>query len=195
MYGVQHILQRIRRVGVIHYGSDTFGGAYRLQSSGYALQSAHDNKYILWLLAEHTRRTIYGEQIADIELTNKLHAYLMSVHLKVHTLEVALYDMSRIVGNCARGICLHSCLGVLHHYHAILIISIGDSKGTLRQVIEEFLLGITIVLECLMIIKVIAGKIGEKSACESQSAYAFLRYGMAGALHESIFTTSFDHLG
>ena len=40
---------------------------------------------------------------------------------------------------------------------AVLVVGIGNGKGSLRQSVEECLLGVTVVLECLVVIEMVAG--------------------------------------
>ncbi len=118
----------------------------------------------------------------------------MAVEVEVHTLEVALYDVCYVVGGGACGVRLHGGLRVLRHYHAVLVVGIGDGEGTLRQVVEELLLCVAVVLERLVVVEVVARQVGEESTGEGQSADAVLRNGVAGALHKGVFAASIHHL-
>ena len=102
----------------------------------------------------------------------------MSVDIKIHTFEMTFYNLCLEVSHLASRVGLYLCLGVLNHHHAILVVGIGDSKGCLWQHIEECLLGITIVLECLMVVKVVASKVGEYTTGKLQTTDTLLSYRM-----------------
>ena len=90
-----------------------------------------------------------------------MYANFFAVNLKIHTLEVTLQNLCTEVCHSLDRVGLDGRFGVLNHYHTILIIGIGNSKGILWQSVEEHLLCIAIVLEGLMVIKVVTGKIGK----------------------------------
>ena len=193
VYGVEHILQGIRCVGIVYHGGVALRRVYRLKTSAYAVQGAHNDEHILRRLAKHNGCAIYREQVAYVELANELYANLVSVHLKVHSLEVALDDASLEVGYRACRVGLDSGLGVLHHHHAVLVVGIGYGKGGLGQRVEERLFGVAIVLECLVIVEVVACKVGEDATGKGQSANALLCYSVRRALHEGILAASLHH--
>ena len=86
-------------------------------------------------------------------------------------------------------------LTVLHHILPVLVVGIDYGKGILWKSVEECLLGITVVLYRLMIVKMVARKVGEYATNELQSADTLLCYSMTGALHEGILTTCINHSG
>ena len=117
----------------------------------------------------------------------------MTIHFQIHTFEMTLYDTCLEVSHRTDAIGLNGSFGVLHHKHAVLIVSICNSESTLRQHIKESLLRITIVLYSLMIIQMVASQIGEDTTCKLQSTNTLLGNGMTRALHEDILTTGFYH--
>ena len=86
-------------------------------------------------------------------------------------------------------------LTVLHHKLSVLIVVVDDGERTLWQSVEERLLGITVVLYRLMIVKMVTGEIRKYTTNELQSADTLLCYSMTGALHEGILTTCINHSG
>ena len=95
-------------------------------------------------------------------------------------------------GSCRIG--LYLCLRILNHHAAVLVIGIGNGEGILWQVVEEGFLGITVVLEGLMIVQVVARKISKQTTGKLQSANALLGNGVTRAFHKGIFTTGLYHL-
>ena len=119
----------------------------------------------------------------------------MAVDVKIHAFEVALDDTGTEVGHGPRAIGLDGCLCVLHHVHAVLVVGIGNGEGVLVESVEEHFLGVAVVLYGLMIVQMVAGEVGEESACEVQSADAVLGNGVAGAFHEGILAAGLHHTG
>ena len=178
MYGVEHVLQSIGSVGIVHYSRIALRRLYRFQSSAHAVQCAHSHEHVLLVGSEHNGSAVYGEEVADVELANELYANLMAVHLKVHSLEVALDDACLEVGCGASGISLHLSLCVLHHHHAVLVVGVGYGESCLGQTVEESLLSVAIVLESLVIVEVVACEVGEYASREAQSTDALLCDGV-----------------
>ena len=193
MYGVQHVYQGIRCMGIVNDGRIAFRRTDGVKATVDALEGTHDNKDILRLLAQHNSGSIDTEQIGDIELSDKLHAHLTAVNLEVHPLEMTLHDASTEVGHLPYTVGLYRCLRILYHEQTVLVVSIGDDKGILIKAVEERLLGIAIVLHRLMIVQMVAREVREESPGKLQTANALLRDSMAGALHEHILTTSIGH--
>ena len=179
VYGVQHVLYCVRCVCIVNDSRHALGRAYRLQSSGYALQHREDEEHLILSLAEHACRAVDSEEIRDIELSDELHSDLTVVNLEQHALEVAFYDACLIVGHGPCAVCADSGAGVLHHDHSVLVVGVGDGECSLGEIVEEQFLGVAVVLECLVIVKMVTCEIGEYAAREDQSAYALLVYGMA----------------
>ena len=102
----------------------------------------------------------------------------MSIDIKIHTFEMTFYDLCLEVSHLTSRVGLYLRLSVLNHHHAIFVVGIGDSKGCLWQHIEECFLGIAIVLECLMVVEVVASKVGEYTASELQTTDTLLSYRM-----------------
>ena len=90
MDGVQYVLQGVWRVGIVYDGGIAFWRLDWLQSSVYAVKGAHHYEHILWLLAQHDGCTVYGEQVAHIELADKLYAHFSAVNLQIHAAESAI---------------------------------------------------------------------------------------------------------
>ena len=95
-------------------------------------------------------------------------------------------------GACA--VCLHRCLGVLHHHHAVLVVCVGYGESPFRQVVEEEFLCVAVVLERLVVVQMVSCEVGEYTTLEPQSSDAALYDGMARAFHEGVFASCLDHL-
>ena len=102
MNGSQHILQSIRRVGIIHDGCKPFRRVDGLQASCHTLESAQHHQHILGLLTQHHRSSIDSQEIAHIELADELHAHLVPVDVEVHPFEMTFYQASSEVAHRAR---------------------------------------------------------------------------------------------
>ena len=166
----------------------------RLQSSAYALQRTHDNQNVLGFLTQHHGCTIYGEQVAYVELTDKLHANLLAIDLEIHALEVTFDDLGPKVSHRTGGVGLNLCLTVLYHHSSVLVVGIGNGEGVLVESVEESLLGIAVVLEGTMIIQMVASQVGKQATLKPQSADTLLSDGVTRALHKGIFTSCLHHL-
>ena len=105
-----------------------------------------------------------------------------------------VYDVGAEVCHLAYRVGLYGGLGVLHHYHAVLVVGVGDGESRLGQSVEECLFGVAIVLEGLVIVEVVAREVGEYASGEFQSANAFLVYGVRRALHEGVLASGLYHL-
>ena len=193
MNGIQHILQGIGGMGIVDDCRITLRRANRIKSAVYTFKGTHRDEDFLGLLAQHHGSTIDTEQVRNIELTYELYAHLATVNLEVHSLEVAFHNTGTEVGHLADAVGLHVSLRVLHHKHAVLVISIGNGKGILAKSVEEGLFSVTIVLNRLVIVQMIAREVREKSASKLQATNTLLGYGMAGALHKYIFTARIGH--
>ena len=179
MDGLQHILKGIGRVGVVDDGGKALRRADGVEAPVDALQRTHRDENVLGLLAQHHGGTVDAEQVRDVEAPDELHAHLAAVNLEVHALEVALDDTGTEVGHLADAVGLHLRLRVLHHEQAVLVVGIGNGEGALRQLVEEHLLGVAVVLYGLVVVQMVAGQVGKESAGELQTADALLGNGVA----------------
>ena len=150
--GREHVGDGVRGVGVIDDGGESLRRPDRLQASADAAQRAHGHEHGLCVFAQQYRRGIDREQVAHVEASDKLHADLLAVDLEVHSLEVALQDARPVVGHALDGVGLDARLAVLHHEESVLVVSVGDGEGRLRQHVEEHLLGVAVVFERLVIV-------------------------------------------
>ena len=159
------------------------------------MHGTQSHKHCVRVFAKHNGCPVHCQKVADIKLAYELHTYFPAVYLKIHALEVALYDLGLEVGRALHRIGLHLRLGVLHHDHAVLVVSIGDGEGCGWQIVEEEFLGFYIVVESLVVVEVVAGDVGEESSNEVQASYAVLDNAVAAHLHEGIFASCLNHLG
>ena len=180
-------------MGVVDDGGESLRRPDRLQASADAAQRAHGHEHGLRVFAQQYRRGIDREEVAHVEASDKLHADLLAVDLEVHSLEVALQDARPVVGHALDGVGLDARLAVLHHEESVLVVSVGDGEGRLRQHVEKHLLGVAVVFERLVIVQVVSREVGEESARKVESADSVLMDGVGGALHEAIRTSCADH--
>ena len=195
MDGVEHILQSVRGMGIVHDSRIALLRADWIESSIHTLQRTQNDQYILRLLTEHDGSTIHGEQVAHIKLPDELYTNLLAIDIEIHSLEMTLYDLGLEVSHRTGGISLHLCLRVLHHEQTVLVVGIGDGEGVLFQPVEEGLFGITVILEGLMIVQMVTGEIRKETTLETESADTLLCDGMARALHEGILASGVHHPG
>ena len=175
----QHVGQRVGRVGIVDDGRVAVGRLHRLQSATHAVEGRERHEDVLGSLAQHACGAIDRQQVAHIELTDKLHTHLMAVYVEVHASEVHLDDACAEVGHLSDGVGLHRGLGVLHHHHAVFVVGVGNGEGRLGQAVEERLLGVAVVLERLVVVEMVACEVGEDAAGKLQSADALLCDGVA----------------
>ena len=180
-------------MGIIDDGGIALRRMDRFQTTAHTFQCAKDEQHVFGLLAQHHRRTIDGEQIAHIELSNELYAHLLAVDVEIHTLEVALDKLRLEVRHTASGIGLHLSLTVLHHKQTVLIVGIGDGEGIFPETVEEGFLRIAIVLEGAVIVQMVTRQVRKETACEVQSSDTLLGDGVTAALHKGILTAGIHH--
>ena len=164
---------------IIYYGCDSVFGTNRLQASSHAFQRTHHNENVFGILAQHDSSAIDSQKVADVELTDELHAYFSTVDFEIHAFKVTFDNVCAEVSHLAYGVGLDIGFAVLNHDATVFVIGIGDGKSLFGQSVEECLLGVAIVFESLMIVEVVACEIGEDASCKCQSADTFLRNGMA----------------
>ena len=117
----------------------------------------------------------------------------MTVNIQIHTFEVTFQQTSLEISHRPGGVGLDSCLRVLHHHHSVFVVGIDNRKSCFGQLIEEGFLRVAVVLEGLVIIQVVTGKVCENTARKRQSANTLLVDCMTGALHERIVTAGIHH--
>ena len=152
---------------------------YRFEASAHAFQGAHDHKNFFRLLSEHDGGAVYSQQIAYVELADELHTYLVVVNLEIHAFEMAFYYPGLEVGHAACRVCLDPGLGVLDHEHAVLVVGVGYGESVFGESVEERLFRVTVVLEGLVIVQMVACKVGKQASGKLQAAYSFLCDGVA----------------
>ena len=157
------------------------------------MQSAHYYEYIFWLFSQHNGCAIYGKQVAYVEFANKLHPNFSAIYLKIHTSEMAFQNSCLEVCHASGRVGFDSCLAVLYHNHAVLVVSICNGESCLWKTVEECFLGITVVLECLVIVEMVTGQVGKDTACEIQTADTLLCNSMRRTFHECIFASCLYH--
>ena len=104
-------------------------------------------------------------------------------------------DTGTEVGHLTYRIGLYLGLRILHHHTAVLVVGIGNGKGVLAQSVKKRLFGITVVLEGLMVVQMVACQVGKQSSSKGQATDALLGNGMTATLHEGVFTAGIHHLG
>ena len=117
----------------------------------------------------------------------------MAVNVKQHSLEVTLQDACLEIGCGTQRIGSHLGAAILRHHRTVFIIQVGQAEGLGWHIVKEALLGLKVVLEGLMIIQMVAGKIGKDSPGKAQSADALLRHAMRTDLHKGIFAARIGH--
>ena len=131
--GIQHIFQCIGCMGIIHNGSHTALGTDCLESAVYRFQGTQVNQCFPWLCPHHDSCSVDSQQVAHVEASHKLYTNLLTVNLQIHALEALLQNLSLEVCGSSCRVSLYLSLRVLHHYKSVLVIGIGDSKGSLGQ--------------------------------------------------------------
>ena len=180
-------------MGVVDDGRVAPRRAERLEAAGYVVELAQDSEYLQRFVTQHARCAVDRKQIGDIELAHELDAHLVAVDVQQHSLERHLQDARPVVGHAAGGVGADGGGGVLHHVEPVFVVGVGDGEGLARQHVKEGLLGVAIVLECLVIVEVVAGQIGEDAARKGESAYSLLRYAVAAALHKGVLAALLHH--
>ena len=97
------------------------------------------------------------------------------------------------IGQCAERIGQLPGSRILQHDKTGFVVRIRKCESRSRQIIEEFLLGFQVILDCLMIIQVITRQIGKDTSVERQAADTLLVDRMRTDFHKSILATGFHH--
>mgnify|MGYP006887246622 CR=1 FL=1 len=83
---------------------------------------------------------------------------------------------------------------VLGHDLSVLVVQIGQAERVLRHVVEELLFCFEVVFDSLVIIQVVARKIGEDAAGKLQTADTLLCDRVGADFHECVFASGVCHL-
>ena len=118
----------------------------------------------------------------------------MAVEAEECAVEALLDDAAAEIGLAAQGVCLAVGACVLQHHGPVAVVGIGQCEGSGGEGVKEHLLCGDVCLEGLVIVEVVAGKVGEYASPECQSGYAVLVCGMRAHLHRGIAASGFDHL-
>jgi len=88
------------------------------------------------------------------------------VDAELHTLEMVFQYLGLEIGHPLGGIILDGRLAVLYHDATILVIGVdqGESRG--GQGVKEAFFGLEVIVKGQVVIKVIAGDVGENASCE-----------------------------
>ena len=142
------------------------------------MQLADFDQQLVFVEAQCDGCAIDGQQVARVEAAHQLGEHLGAVDLEQHPIEVALHDDTFEVGVVFQGVAQFLGLSVLQHDSTVLVVKVGECEGALRQVVEEFLLGVAVVGHRLVVVEVVVGEVGEDAASEVQSGDAVLRHAV-----------------
>ncbi len=191
---LQHILQRIGRMGVIDHTDHTPPRADALETTAHGLQQAQCRQHLLLLKAQLDSRSIHDQEVRGVETTRQRGPHLAPVQLQQHPVEVHLHDLATVVGHRAKRVVFHLGAAVLHHHRTVPIVPVREGKGALGQGIEEALLGLQVVGKGLVIVEVIVREIRKEASRKVQSVGAALHDGVRRTLHKAVVTPRIDHL-
>ena len=180
-------------MGVIHNGGGTVLAVEELEAAGGALQHTHLHQHLILIGAQQHRRAIDGQQVVGVETAAELEEDLTAVDAHLQAPERVVEHLPLEGGGGQQTVSGDAGLAVLHHHHSILVVHIGEGKRRLGQFVEEGLLGIDIVFERLVEVKVVVGDVAEDGAREVESRDAVLADGVGTHLHKAVFTAGIDH--
>ena len=166
---------------------------YGIKAAIYWAQGAEHGEYLLGTLAQKTSGAIDGEQIAGIELTDKLHEDLYVVDVEHHAIEVVFEETALEVGQAAQRVGVHLGTGVLRHHQSVLVIKVGYYESILGQCIEESLLGTQVIVYRLVVVHVVAREVGEDTSGKLEPTDAALCHRVRTHLHEHILAALIGH--
>ena len=116
------------------------------------MERAQGHEDILALLSKHDGGSIHGQQVAHVELADKLNTYLVPIHVEIHAGKVHLHNVGFEIGHSAHGIRLYRSLCVLYHVQAVFVIGVCDDESRFWQHVKERFFCVSIVLERLVIV-------------------------------------------
>ena len=102
-------------------------------------------------------------------------------------------DAALEVGHRAKRVGVNRGVGVLCHHQSVLVVKVGEHKGVAWQGVEEGFLGAEVGIDGLVVVKMVAGEVGEDSSCEGQPADAVLGDGVRRALHKGVLAAFVGH--
>ena len=193
--GLNDVINSIWSVRVIDDCRPSFGRSDCLEASIDRCKCGEHAKNFDFVETEINCSSIDAEEITYIKSSNQRDENLLSVELQEHSIKTFFENLCAIIRHRACGIGINGGFAVLGHDETILIVLIGDSKRCRFEVVEEAFFCITIVIECLVIINVVACEIGEKCAVEVESSNTSLRDRVAADLHESMGASCSYHFG
>ncbi len=182
-YGVEHVYERIGRMGIVHDSSHAVGAVDGLETSGHGHKAAHVDEHCFAVPPQQTAGTVNGREIVGVETAGEEHLHLMAVERHEGAIETALDHAACEIGHSTQRICVAACRGVLEHHLAIAVVEVGESERRAGQPVEKRFLGGKISVDRLVIIKMVAGEIGEHASGEMQSGYTVLVGGVGAYLH------------
>ena len=192
---VEHVHECVGGVGVVHDSSQSPFGAEGLETARNGIEAAHVDKHLFGIEAGQDRGAIDSGQVVGVETAGEIDLHLMAVEGQQGAVETAFKHTSAEVSVCAQGVCVDFCRCVLDHIKTCLVVGVHECESVRFERVEEHLLGVHVVFDRLVIVEVIACKIGEHTAGEMQAGYTVLGCGMARNLHKGVVTTLGHHDG
>ena len=192
--GVDHVLQRIGRVGIIDNGGKPRLRSQRFEATAHRVQGTHRAEHLVATRTQLHRNAIDAGQIVGIKAAYHPYPQLPFVQAQQHTVEEHLQHLAVVGGHLSQRVCRHAGAAVLHHDLAIAIVGVHDGKGPLRQAVEEQLLGADILLEGAVIVQMVVREVREARTAELQPSHAILHERVRRDLHKAVLAAAIDHL-
>ena len=192
--GLDHVLQRIGRMGVIDDGRRAVCRLYLLETAAHGVQHAQHTQHLAPVQSQQHRGTVDRQQVVGVEPPQQPHPQLLPVDAQQHAVEVHLDDLAAEIGHRAQRIGAHRRRGVLHHHAPVPVISVRQRESALGQPVEKELLGPDVLGEGLVVVEVVVCDVREDAARKIESPCAFLHDSVRRALHEAVFAPGVGHL-
>ena len=191
--GLYDIINGIGRVGVINDSSPSFWAVNGFEAAVHRLQRREYPKHVEFVKSKAQGGAVDTEEIGYIKTSDKRHKHFLAIDIQQHAVEAFFQNLRFVIRQRAGRIGMYSCFAVLRHDQTVLVIFIGDSEGAFFECVKEAFLCVAVVIEGLVIINMIACKVGEQRSVEVESGNAFLCDGMAADFHESVSATGIYH--
>ena len=178
----QHILQRVRRVGVIHNGGHIATSMNAEKTSLSRLKRTQVQQKTLLVLPQQAGGCINGDKVIGVKLTRQTCPDLLAVQFQLHPLHLALHHTDLEIGIAAfQTVSVRMCRRILQHDASVRIICVGQGESCRGQIVEKGLFRRDIGGKCLVVVKMVVGDVAENATRKMQCRNTLLNFAFEGA--------------
>ena len=196
-HGAEHVLERVRRVGVVHDGDGAVPGADRFEAAGRRRSLGERVEHGVFLVAERAAHGVRGGEVVGVERAGDPEAADLAVEPQAQPVGRVRFDLKWNVGG---GTGTRSSVGhgprrrPLHHRPPGRVVPVDDSYGVSVEAGEQHRFRVAVGLGRAVVIEVVVGEVGENGGGEALAADALLDERVARHLHRARGAAVVHHL-